>query len=87
MFPDDADYMAGDTFRADLNDLFTLPRAERAVILCSEAVPWRCHRRLVADAMLVANVQVVHIMSTTATTRCPDLGRSGITYPKPNPIA
>lgn len=62
-----ADYMASDDFAAGLAELLT--EAERRVpaIMCSEAVPWRCHRRLVTDAALVAGAEVRHIMSPDRT--------------------
>ncbi|WP_193783657.1 DUF488 domain-containing protein [Streptomyces sp. E5N91] len=66
-FRDYADYMAGDEFAEGLDELIGLARHERPAIMCSEAVPWRCHRRLITDALLVAGVEVVHIMSRTAT--------------------
>lgn len=65
-FGDYADYMASDGFGAALDELITVARQERVVIMCSEAVPWRCHRRLITDALIVADVEVVHIMSATA---------------------
>ncbi|MFH8442039.1 DUF488 family protein [Streptomyces sp. NPDC018026] len=65
-FRDYADYMAGDEFAEGLDELIRLARHERPAIMCSEAVPWRCHRRLITDALLVAGVEVVHIMSRTA---------------------
>ncbi|MFD5653467.1 DUF488 family protein [Streptomyces sp. NPDC127039] len=66
-FRDYADYMAGDEFAEGLDELIGLARHERPAIMCSEAVPWRCHRRLITDALLVAGVEVVHIMSRTGT--------------------
>ncbi|NED06088.1 DUF488 domain-containing protein, partial [Streptomyces sp. SID6648] len=62
-FRDYADYMAGDEFARGLEELLGLARRGRPAIMCSEAVPWRCHRRLITDALLVAGVEVVHIMS------------------------
>ncbi|MFI6583137.1 DUF488 family protein [Embleya sp. NPDC050493] len=64
-FRDYADYMAGDDFREGLNELLDLAGHERPAMMCSEAVPWRCHRRLITDALLVEGVQVVDIMSPT----------------------
>lgn len=68
-FRDYADYMASEPFAAGLAQL--LDEAARGVpaIMCSEAVPWRCHRRLVTDAALAAGVEVTHIMSTDRTER------------------
>lgn len=62
-FRDYADHMATDAFRAALHELAGLAARERPVIMCSEAVPWRCHRRLIADALIVAGVDVVDILS------------------------
>lgn len=60
-----ADYMASDQFKQGLNELLGLAEHERLAIMCSEAVPWRCHRRLITDALIVAGAEVVHIMSPT----------------------
>jgi uncharacterized protein (DUF488 family) len=67
-FRDYADYMASDEFTEGLDELLELAEHERPAIMCSEAVPWRCHRRLITDALIVAGAEVVHIMSP-ATTR------------------
>ena len=55
--------MASDEFREGLNELLELAERERPAIMCSEAVPWRCHRRLITDALIVAGAEVVNIMS------------------------
>ena len=68
-FRDYADYMESDEFREGLNELLELAAHERPAIMCSEAVPWRCHRRLITDALIVAGVDVVDI--TSATTAKP----------------
>jgi uncharacterized protein (DUF488 family) len=60
-----ADYMDTDEFKEGLNELLELAEHGRPVIMCSEAVPWRCHRRLITDALIVAGAEVVDIMSTT----------------------
>ncbi|MEU5091595.1 DUF488 domain-containing protein [Streptomyces sp. NPDC021356] len=62
-FRDYADYMASDEFAQGLDELLELAEHERPAIMCSEAVPWRCHRRLITDALIVAGAEVVHIMS------------------------
>lgn len=87
-FRDYADYMAGDEFAEGFGELLGLAERERPAIMCSEAVPWRCHRRLIADALIVAGAEVVHIMS--ATTAKPAVlneharVRNGhLTYPPP----
>lgn len=66
-FRDYADYMAGEEFAAGLDELLGLAARQRPAIMCSEAVPWRCHRRLISDALIVAGVEVVHILSPTST--------------------
>jgi uncharacterized protein (DUF488 family) len=56
-----ADYMATPEFRAALDRLIALSRERRAVIMCAEAVPWRCHRRLITDALLARGIPVADI--------------------------
>ena len=57
-----ADYMASDQFRSALGRLIALAAVRRTVIMCAEAVPWRCHRWLVADALVARGVEVIHIL-------------------------
>ncbi|MEV5600501.1 DUF488 domain-containing protein [Streptomyces sp. NPDC052299] len=66
-FRDYADYMATDAFREGLDELLELAEHTRPAIMCSEAVPWRCHRRLITDALIVAGAEVVDILSPTST--------------------
>lgn len=56
-----ADYMQTEGFREGLAELVVLAERWRPAIMCAEAVPWRCHRSLVGDALLVRGVQVVDI--------------------------
>lgn len=58
-----ADYMQTSEFRDALNRLIVLARASRTAIMCAEAVPWRCHRSLIGDALLVRGVDVVDIIA------------------------
>jgi uncharacterized protein (DUF488 family) len=60
-----ADYMQTSEFRKHLEDLIELARSERIAIMCAEAVPWRCHRSLIADALLARGVEVREITSAT----------------------
>jgi len=62
-----ADYMSTDEFRAGLARLLDLARDKRTAIMCAEAVPWRCHRSLIGDALLVRGVTVEDIMSATTS--------------------
>ena len=57
-----ADYMQSEEFRAGLAALEDLAAKKKTVIMCAEAVPWRCHRSLVADALLVRGVPVDDII-------------------------
>ncbi|GAB7075662.1 DUF488 domain-containing protein [Streptomyces sp. JCM 18897] len=65
-FRDYADHMAGEEFAEGLDEVLDLAARERVALMCSEAVPWRCHRRLITDALLVAGAEVEHILSETS---------------------
>ncbi|CAM5290686.1 DUF488 domain-containing protein [Streptomyces pilosus] len=87
-FRDYADYMATEEFGTGLAELRDLARHERPAIMCSEAVPWRCHRRLITDALIVRGVEVAHIMSSTSVkpaTLSPHarVDDGSLTYPPP----
>jgi uncharacterized protein (DUF488 family) len=60
-----ADYMATPLFRAGLDRLIEIAGQETPAIMCAEAVPWRCHRNLVADALAARGIPVTHIMSAS----------------------
>lgn len=60
-----ADYMQQEDFWQALNELERLAASRRAAIMCAEAVPWRCHRSLIADALAVRGVEVRHITGKT----------------------
>jgi uncharacterized protein (DUF488 family) len=60
-----ADYMQTPQFAAGLAALIEMARGEQTAIMCAEAVPWRCHRSLIADALLVHGCAVAHIMSAS----------------------
>lgn len=61
-----ADHMRTDAFRHAIKDLLTFASSGRTSVMCAEAVWWRCHRRLIADALLVAGIPVLHILSSAA---------------------
>lgn len=61
-----ADYMQTDEFRAGVDELVRIAKSGTTAVMCAEAVPWRCHRSLVADALLVRGVAVRDIISDTA---------------------
>ena len=50
-------------FTAGIGELLARARRRRIAIMCAEAVPWRCHRSLISDALLVRGYKVEHIMS------------------------
>jgi uncharacterized protein (DUF488 family) len=60
-----ADYMQTPEFEENLNEVIDLAASERIALMCAEAVPWRCHRSLIGDALLVRGIRVEDIMSET----------------------
>jgi hypothetical protein len=58
-----ADYMQTDEFEEALRRLLQLCAEKRCAVMCAEAVPWRCHRSLLADALLARGIPVEHILS------------------------
>jgi uncharacterized protein (DUF488 family) len=87
-----ADYMQTDEFARQLNELIAIARRQQIAIMCAEAVPWRCHRSLIADALLVRGFQVQEIASVTKTTPLSlhpwaQVNGTQVTYPAlPSPI-
>jgi uncharacterized protein (DUF488 family) len=57
-----ADYMGTPDFTRGIDRLLETARHDCVAIMCAEAVPWRCHRSLIADALLVRGVRVEHIL-------------------------
>ena len=85
-----ADYMQTSEFDKALLGLIDLAKKTRIAIMCAEAVPWRCHRSLIADALLVRGIPVEHIMSPTnrkphTLTPFAKVRRTHITYPSEQP--
>ena len=83
-----ADYMATPEFSEGIEELSQIARARKTAIMCAEAVPWRCHRSLVADAMIEKGWDVRDIMTSKAPTEhklTPFLKVVGgqLTYPAP----
>ena len=60
-----ADYMQTPEFQTNLDKLIELASSERIAVMCAEAVPWRCHRSLIADALLARGIEVREIISET----------------------
>lgn len=61
-----ADYMQTAEFAAGIDNLLAIAELEPTAIMCAEAVPWRCHRSLIGDALLVRGVDVLDIFSATS---------------------
>jgi uncharacterized protein (DUF488 family) len=81
-----ADYMQTPEFAESLDELVRLANQERIVLMCAEAVPWRCHRSLIADALLVRGIRTEDIMNPTrrhvhTLTPFAKLNGTRITYP------
>lgn len=82
-----ADYMQTQEFGSGLDRLIEIAKSRRTAIMCAEAVPWRCHRSLIGDALLTRGVAVMDIMSkhsVKAHTMTPWAEVKGLTvaYPK-----
>lgn len=83
-----ADYMTTSEFAAGFRELEALAHTSRTAIMCSEAVWWRCHRRLIADALMAKGWEVEHLGSGATQpqrhqlTTFAHLGEDGVlTYP------
>lgn len=89
-FRDYADYMGTEGFDRGLKALLAIAQEQIPAIMCSEAVPWRCHRRLITDALLVRGVEVRDILSPTSVreaslTDFAQVDGTVLTYPAPPP--
>jgi uncharacterized protein (DUF488 family) len=60
-----ADYMQTAAFHDAIDALIAAGKRKRTAIMCAEAVPWRCHRSLIADALTIRGIPVVEILSET----------------------
>jgi len=60
-----ADYMQTPEFKKNLDALIKLAKQEQVAVMCAEAVPWRCHRSLIADALLARDIETREITSAT----------------------
>ncbi|HPW56479.1 MAG: DUF488 domain-containing protein [Thermoanaerobaculaceae bacterium] len=64
-----ADYMQTPEFAAALAELIATSRTRRTAVMCAEAVPWRCHRSLVADALEIRGIPVIEILGERSERR------------------
>jgi uncharacterized protein (DUF488 family) len=86
-----ADYMQTAEFEVALARAIKLSKVKPSVLMCSEAVPWRCHRSLVADALAARKFSVEHIMSVARAnqhelTSFARVRGKKVTYPSDKPI-
>ena len=83
-----ADYMQTPSFAAALDELMIEAAKEPTAIMCAEAVPWRCHRSLISDALLIRGWRVMEIISTAEPkehklTEFAKVSGTRIEYPSP----
>ncbi len=82
-----ADYMQTAQFTENIEQLIKSAKAKQTAIMCAEAVPWRCHRSLIGDALLIRNIAVMDIFSEKISkphvlTTFAKIDGEMITYPK-----
>ena len=85
-----ADYMQGAEFAENLMSLIVLTQQDRVALMCAEAVPWRCHRSMIADALVargIATCEIVSAIRLQAHRLTPFARVSGqeISYPPAEP--
>jgi uncharacterized protein (DUF488 family) len=83
-----ADYMETAAFAESLDQCLELAKRERVVLMCAEAVPWRCHRSLISDALLARGIAVSEITSAVRARPHPltpwaSVTGTKVTYPAP----
>jgi uncharacterized protein (DUF488 family) len=83
-----ADYMQTPEFARAVEELIALAKGKRIAIMCAEAVPWRCHRSLIGDALLIRNMKVEDIFTEKTSkphqlTAWAKVDGLKITYPGP----
>ena len=84
-----ADYMQTEEFHRALEELMACGRDKNTAVMCAEAVPWRCHRSLIADALVSRGWDSRHIMSPEKAashilTSFAHFEQGTLTYPKPS---
>ena len=82
-----ADYMETPAFKESLNRCIALAHDDRVALMCAEAVPWRCHRSLIADALLARGMEVSDITSAMqvrpySLTSWARIRGADVTYPR-----
>ncbi|HEX5538242.1 MAG TPA: DUF488 domain-containing protein [Methylophilaceae bacterium] len=85
-----ADYMQTEEFSESLDGMLQIAAQEQVALMCAEAVPWRCHRSLVADALLVRGIDAFEIINPARSqlhklTPFAQVQGTVITYPTAEP--
>ena len=85
-----ADYMQSAEFADNVDDIVKLAASRRCALMCAEAVPWRCHRSLISDALLLRGMQVEDIIGphgrkAHAMTSFAQVEGLTVTYPAAEP--
>jgi uncharacterized protein (DUF488 family) len=87
-----ADYALSDQFNCAFDELVKLGREQRVALMCSEAVWWRCHRRIIIDYLLLNDHAVDHLMAlkhidqATPTPGAQRTAQGNVVYPKPDEV-
>jgi uncharacterized protein (DUF488 family) len=86
-----ADYMQTPEFEEQIESLIQMANEHRIALMCAEAVPWRCHRSLIADALTVRGIRTEDIMSLTqrrlhTLTPFAHVRGTKVTYPAENSL-
>jgi len=82
-----ADYMQTQEFNMAIDPLLRVTKHDTTGIMCAEILPWKCHRALIADALVVRGIEVEHIMTLTGRkkhtlTKWARVEDTQVTYPK-----
>ncbi len=80
-----AAWMETNTWKEAFRRIVSIARRKRSVIMCAERIPWRCHRKLISDALLAAGFRVIHIIEADKTyehkyTKCARIVNGRLTY-------
>ena len=86
-----ADYMQSSAFAENVQWVANLTRTDRCVLMCAEAVPWRCHRSMIGDALLVRGIRVEDIIGPKGRkphvlTAFAHVDGTQVTYPPPDVV-
>ena len=89
-FKNYADYTLSDAFKSALSGLIKMAQSSRVAYMCSESVPWKCHRLIISNSLVARGLHVHHIMGTNKVTEhqfgqwgpAPIIADGRVTYPE-----